>query len=59
MVSRIINRFGNARLIQTPERHFKLVGGSRDDLAAAREWSSFFAHEIVFSQFESHSIAQF
>jgi hypothetical protein len=55
IVSRIINRFGNACLVQTPNRQFKLVRGSRADLAAAREWASFFAHHVVFSQFESGS----
>jgi hypothetical protein len=48
--SRIINRFGNAWLIQMADRQFRLVGGSPDDLAAAEEWASLFAHEIVFSQ---------
>jgi hypothetical protein len=50
--SRIINRFGNAWLIQIADGQFRLVGGSPDDLTAAEEWASFFAHEIVFSQLQ-------
>ena len=48
--SQTINRFGNAWLIQMADRQFRLVGGGPDDLAAAEEWASFFAHEVVFSQ---------
>ena len=48
--SRIINRFGNAWLVQIADGQYRLVGGSSDDLAAAQEWASFFAHKIVFSQ---------
>jgi hypothetical protein len=52
--SRIINRFGNAWLIQLADRKFKLVGGSDDDYTAAKEWASLFAHEIVFSRPVKH-----
>jgi len=51
--NRIINRFGNAWLIQFADGRFRLVGGNSDDLAAAQEWASFFAHEIVFSRLQS------
>jgi hypothetical protein len=46
----IINRFGNAWLIQMADRKFRLVGGGPEDLATAQEWASLFGHEIVFSQ---------
>ncbi|MGA2246358.1 MAG: hypothetical protein ABSH48_15280 [Verrucomicrobiota bacterium] len=48
--NQIINRFGNAWLIQMANRQFRLVGGSNDDLANAREWASLFGHQIVFSR---------
>ena len=48
--SQTINRFGNGWLIQISDRQFKLVGGSDNDLAAAREWASLFDHKIVLSQ---------
>lgn len=46
---RIIQQFGAARLIRNFDGSHNLVGGTRDDLAAAHEWVSLFAHEIVFS----------
>ncbi len=51
---RIIHRFGNAWLIQIAGRKFKLVGGSDEDLTAAKEWTSLFAHDIVFGRPEKH-----
>ena len=50
----IIAHFGPARLVRhwSPSergaRH-ELIGGTADDQAAAREWCSLFAPEIVFS----------
>ena len=39
--------FGGARLIKEADGKIRLLGGSRDDRAAAREWSSLFMHEVV------------
>jgi len=41
--------FGNARLIRSQNGRHELIGGTADDHAAAREWCSLFAHELVFS----------
>jgi hypothetical protein len=46
---KIINRFGNALLVQHTGRKNELVGGSDGDYTAAKEWASLFAHEIVFT----------
>jgi hypothetical protein len=47
---KIINHFGNALLIQRTDGKHELVGGSDGDYTAAKEWVSFFAHEIVFTR---------
>jgi hypothetical protein len=47
---KIINRFGNALLVQLTNGKYELVEGSDDDYTAAKEWVSLFAHEIVFSR---------
>ena len=47
---RVIQEFGGAKLVRHPNGKHELVGGSRADLAAANEWVSLFAHEIVFSR---------
>jgi len=43
-----VARFGSARLILKPDGRHELFGGTADDHAAAREWCSLFAHEVVF-----------
>ena len=47
---RVIQTFGNAKLLKHSNGKHELVGGSPADFAAARDWVSFVAHEIVFSQ---------
>ena len=49
--SRLVRQFGEARLIRRPNGQHELVGGTDADRAAAFEWSSLFAHEIVFTHF--------
>ena len=46
---RIVQHFGAAQLIRRPDGTHQLIGGNGDDLAAAHEWVSLFAHDIVFS----------
>lgn len=40
-------RFGDAQLILRENGRHELVGGSRSDQIAAREYISFFLHEVV------------
>ena len=49
--SRLIRQFGQARLVRLPNGQHELIGGTDADRAAAYEWSSMFAHEIVFTHF--------
>jgi hypothetical protein len=53
----IIAVFGVARLVKNLDGRHELVGGTADDRAAAREWCSMFAHEIVFSGKPRHNPA--
>lgn len=46
-----IRQFGQARLVKRTNGQHELVGGSDADRAAAFEWVSLFAHEIVFTHF--------
>jgi len=48
---RVIQQFGNAKLIRHRNGQHELVGGTNADRTAAFEWVSLFAHEIVFSHF--------
>jgi hypothetical protein len=41
------SRFGNAKLVKKLSGKVVLLGGSRDDRRAAREWCSLFLHEAV------------
>jgi hypothetical protein len=43
----VIAGWGDARLIRRPDGRHQLVGGTAEDRAAAREWISLFAHDIV------------
>ena len=47
---KIIRHFGRGCLVQVADGHFELVGGSEADYAAAQEWASLFAHEVVFNR---------
>ena len=49
--TRLVRQFGQAKLVQLPNGQYELIGGSDADRAAAFEWTSLFAHEIVFSHF--------
>ena len=53
----VVRQFGAAKLIRQPNGQQKLVGGTDADRANAFEWSSLFAHEIVFTHFhrEDHA----
>lgn len=42
-----IATFGNARLVKKLDGKYELIGGSRDDRRAAREWCSLFLHEAA------------
>jgi hypothetical protein len=55
--SQIVRQFGSAKLIRQPNGQHELVGGTDADRANAFEWSSLFAHEIVFTHFhrEDHA----
>lgn len=46
-----IRQFGQAKLVKLPNGQHELLGGSDSDRAAAFEWVSLFAHEIVFTHF--------
>jgi hypothetical protein len=44
---RIIQWFGEARLVRRANGRYELIGGTRADLIAAHEWISLFGHDIV------------
>ena len=48
---RLVRQFGQAKLVKLPNGQHELIGGSDADRAAAFEWTSLFAHEIVFTHF--------
>lgn len=43
-----IARFGPAHLVKHFDGHHELIGGTAEHHAAAREWCSLFAPEVVF-----------
>ena len=43
----VIAGWGDARLIRHPDGHHQLVGGTAADQAAARQWITLFAPDIV------------
>ena len=47
---RTIQSFGHARLVQHASGRYELIGGTRADFTAAKEWISLFSHEIVISE---------
>ena len=47
----VIQQFGGAKLIRKPNGQHELIGGTDTDRTAAFEWTSLFAHEIVFTHF--------
>lgn len=44
-----VARFGPARLVENFDGPYELIGGTVEDRAAAAEWCSHFAPEIVFT----------
>ncbi|MEI7808006.1 MAG: hypothetical protein WCJ07_05930 [Verrucomicrobiota bacterium] len=53
----VVQQFGQAKLVKLPNGQHELLGGTDADRAAAFEWSTLFAHEIVFTHFhrEDHN----
>jgi hypothetical protein len=47
----LVRRFGRAELVRLANGQYELIGGTDADRAAAFEWTSLFAHEIVFTHF--------
>ncbi len=48
-----VARFGPARLVKNFDGRHELIGGTAEHHAAAREWCSLFAPEVVFQSAES------
>ena len=48
---KVIQQFGEAKLVRHCNGQHELIGGSNADRTAAFEWVSLFAHEIVFTHF--------
>ena len=46
--SQVVRQFGDAKLFCHSNGRHELIGGTADDHAAAREWCSLFAPEVVF-----------
>ena len=49
--TKLVRQFGQAKLIRKPNGQHELIGGTEADRSAAFEWTSLFAHEIVFTHF--------
>jgi hypothetical protein len=45
--SKIVQWFGEGRLVRHPNGRYELIGGTRADFTAAKEWISLFGHEII------------
>ena len=50
-----IARFGPARLVKNFDGRHELIGGTAEHHAAAREWCSLFAPEVVFKSARTSS----
>jgi len=50
--TKLIRQFGQAKLVKLNTGQHELIGGSDTDRTAAFEWTSLFAHEIVFTHFQ-------
>ena len=48
---RVVQQFGEARLVKHRNGQHELIGGTSTDRAEAFDWVSLFAHEVVFSHF--------
>jgi len=53
----LVAAFGTAQLVTKPDGRHELIGGTADDHAAAREWCSLFAHEVVFTSAPRRNLA--
>jgi hypothetical protein len=49
--------FGTARLVKKSDGRHELIGSTADDHAAAREWCSLFALEVVFTSAPRRNLA--
>ena len=47
----LVRQFGEASLVRLSNGQHELIGGTDVDRTAAFEWTSLFAHEIVFTHF--------
>ena len=47
----VVHQFGDAKIVRYSNGLHELISGTDTDRAAAFEWSSLFAHEIVFTHF--------
>jgi hypothetical protein len=47
----LVRRFGQAMLVKLSTGEHELIGGTDADRLAAYEWTSLFAHEIVFTHY--------
>jgi len=47
----VVRQFGQAKLIKLANGQHELIGGTEVDRAAALEWASLIAHEIVFTHY--------
>ncbi len=47
----LIRQFGQAKLIKLANGQHELIGGTEADRAAAFDWASLIAHEIVFTHY--------
>jgi len=54
----VIRQFGQAKLIKLANGQHELIGGTDADRAAAFEWASLIAHEIVFTHFRREAATQ-
>lgn len=53
----VVRQFGDAKVVRLPNGQHELLGGTDADRSAAFEWSSLFAHEIVFTHFHREAKA--
>jgi len=57
-VRQVIQQFGQAKLIKLANGQHELIGGTDADRAAAFEWASLLAHEIVFTHYYREAATQ-
>ena len=53
---KLVQQFGQAKLVKHPTGQYELIGGSDTDRTTAFEWTSLFAHEIVFTHFHRQEL---